>query len=420
MANPNLNAFSIVVDAQTDTSKIQKTLSQKKFVLNADINLNNAVKTAESAVSKLYSSLGDGFERVGRNIKTGLSGIYDGKELKNLIQYTEKFRDELGNVAERISVISSGGKVLSSTTVDVKKAVSEIQQITDKNKTTIEEQGKTFQATVTTTKTVADGQEELTKTVTSYVNAQGYAVEKTQTFNKAGQQVGTTVTKMSRDMTTLRDNTKKIGQSFDDILKKVTKFYLASLPIRLVTKIISEGTTAIKEYDSAIVELSKVSNYGEEELNKYAESLGKIGEKVGRTKTEMVQSATEFKKGGFSEEDSAKLAELSALYQNTADEILSASEATSVLISQMKAFNMTADDAIVITDAINKVSADFAVSSADIGKGLTQAGASLSTYGNTFYETIGLVTAGTEINFEKSPNSLNCLETPKGLYTKLQ
>lgn len=420
MANPNLNAFSIVVDAQTDTSKIQKTLSQKKFVLKADIDLNNAVKTAESAVSKLYSSLGDGFERVGRNIKTGLSGIYDGKELKNLIQYTETFRDELGNVAERISVISSKGKILSSTTVDVKKAVSEIQQITDKNKTTIEEQGKTFQATVTTTKTIADGQEELTKTVTSYVNAQGYAVEKTQTFNKAGQQVGTTVTKMSKDMTTLRDNTKKIGQSFDDILKKVTKFYLASLPIRLVTKIISEGTTAIKEYDSAIVELSKVSNYRAEELNKYAESLGKIGEKVGRTKTEMVQSATEFKKGGFSEEDSAKLAELSALYQNTADEILSASEATSVLISQMKAFNMTADDAIVITDAINKVSADFAVSSADIGKGLTQAGASLSTYGNTFYETIGLVTAGTEINFEKSPNSLNCLETPKGLYTKLQ
>lgn len=420
MANPNLNAFSIVVDAQTDTSKIQKTLNQKKFVLKVDIDLKNAVKKAESAVSQLNSSLGDGFERVGRSIKTGLSGIYNGKQLKNLIQYTEKFRDELGNVAERISVISKNGKLITSTTTDVKKAVSEIQQITDKNKTTIEEQGKTFQATVTTTKTVADGQEELTKTVTSYVNAQGYAVEKTQTFNKAGQQVGTTVTKMSRDMTTLRDNTKKIGQSFDDILKKVTKFYLASLPIRLVTKIISEGTTAIKEYDSAIVELSKVSNYGAEELNKYAESLGEIGEKVGRTKTEMVQSATEFKKGGFSEEDSAKLAELSALYQNTADEILSASEATSVLISQMKAFNMTADDAIVITDAINKVSADFAVSSADIGKGLTQAGASLSTYGNTFYETIGLVTAGTEINFEKSPNSLNCLETPKGLYTKLQ
>lgn len=420
MANPNLNAFSIVVDAQTDTSKIQKTLNQKKFVLKVDIDLKNAVKKAESAVSQLNSSLGNGFERVGRSIKTGLSGIYNGKQLKNLIQYTEKFRDELGNVAERISVISKNGKLITSTTTDVKKAVSEIQQITDKNKTNIEEQGKTFQATVTTTKTIADGQEELTKTVTSYVNAQGYAVEKTQTFNKAGQQVGTTVTRMSRDMTTLRDNTKKIGQSFDDILKKVTKFYLASLPIRLVTKIISEGTTAIKEYDSAIVELSKVSNYGAEELDKYAESLGKIGEKVGRTKTEMVQSATEFKKGGFSEEDSAKLAELSALYQNTADEILSASEATSVLISQMKAFNMTADDAIVITDAINKVSADFAVSSADIGKGLTQAGASLSTYGNTFYETIGLVTAGTEINFEKSPNSLNCLETPKGLYTKLQ
>ena len=40
------------------------------------------------------------------------------------------------------------------------------------------------------------------------------------------------------------------------------------------------------------------------------------------------------------------------LYQNTADEELSAAEATSVLISQMKAFCYEADNAIHVTDAI--------------------------------------------------------------------
>ena len=104
----------------------------------------------------------------------------------------------------------------------------------------------------------------------------------------------------------------------------------------------------------------------------------------------MVEMATEFKKGGFSEQDSAQLAQLSALYQNTADEELSAAEATSVLISQMKAFGYEADNAIHVTDAINQVSENFAVSSGDIGKGLTQAGAALSTYGNSFDQTIGL------------------------------
>ena len=78
------------------------------------------------------------------------------------------------------------------------------------------------------------------------------------------------------------------------------------------------------------------------------------------------------------------------LYQNTADEELSAAEATSVLLSQMKAFDYEADNAIHVTDAINQVSQDFAVSSGDIGKGLTQAGAALSTYGNSFDQTIGL------------------------------
>jgi TP901 family phage tail tape measure protein len=99
------------------------------------------------------------------------------------------------------------------------------------------------------------------------------------------------------------------------------------------------------------------------------------------------------------------------LYQNIADEELSASDASAVLTSQMKAFNIQAQDSTHIIDAINEVSNNFAVSSGDIGQGLTAAGAALNTYGNSFEETIGLVTAGTEIFHGKSQQVARGLNT---------
>ena len=49
----------------------------------------------------------------------------------------------------------------------------------------------------------------------------------------------------------------------------------------------------------------------------------------------MVEAATEFKKSGYSEADSAQLAKVASLYQNIADEQISAGEASNFIISQM-------------------------------------------------------------------------------------
>lgn len=69
----------------------------------------------------------------------------------------------------------------------------------------------------------------------------------------------------------------------------------------------------------------------------------------------MVESATQFAKSGFNETDAAQLAKVSSMYQNIADEQLSAGEAAEFLISQMKAFNISAEDSIHIADAVNEV-----------------------------------------------------------------
>lgn len=50
----------------------------------------------------------------------------------------------------------------------------------------------------------------------------------------------------------------------------------------------------------------------------------------------------------------------------------------------------------------NKKANRFSVGTNDLSKGLTAAGAAMSTYGNDFNQTIALLTAGTEIMTGKS------------------
>jgi chromosome segregation ATPase len=109
------------------------------------------------------------------------------------------------------------------------------------------------------------------------------------------------------------------------------------------------------KFEDALTELKKVSDLSNESLAEYTKNLGSMGQEVGKSRTEMTEAATEFVKSGFSEEDSATLARVATLYQNIADEELDAGESANFIISQMKAFNMTAQDAEHIIDAVNEV-----------------------------------------------------------------
>lgn len=113
----------------------------------------------------------------------------------------------------------------------------------------------------------------------------------------------------------------------------------------------------------------------------------------------------EFRKSGFSDEESAQLAQLASLYQNIADEEITAGESASFLIAQMKAFNIDAKDSIHILDAVNEVSNNFAVSSSDLAGNLGKVSSTLSANNVSFEESLGIMTAIVEITRNASTAS---------------
>lgn len=168
---------------------------------------------------------------------------------------------------------------------------------------------------------------------------------------------------------------------------------------------------SVRNLDDAITGFKKVSDLQGQALDNYVDKLSDAGMKYGRTASEMVDAAAEFRKSGFSDKDAATLAEVASVFQNVADEQISASDAAGSLISQMKAFNISAEDAITIADRWNQVANTQAVSTNDLSSAMEVAGAGLATYGNDFNEVIALVTAGTTILQGRS------LQVGRGLVT---
>lgn len=105
----------------------------------------------------------------------------------------------------------------------------------------------------------------------------------------------------------------------------------------------------------------------------------------------------EFKKSGYSDDDAAQLALVAQMYRNVADEQLDAGTAANFIVSQMKAFNLTAEDSQHIIDAVNEVSNNYAVSSSDLARNIGNASAAMAAGGNTMEQTLGMMTAMTEI-----------------------
>lgn len=187
------------------------------------------------------------------------------------------------------------------------------------------------------------------------------------------------------------------SQSIGDIIGKVTKFGAATLIINEFRQAIVDGYGAVKELDASVTEYRKVSELTDSQMGGFIDTARELGLTVARTADEMVEAATEFKKMGNDDSTSLQLGRLATMFQNIADEAISAGDSASFINSQMKAFNFTANEAIHVLDAVNEVANNFAVSSGDISTALPKVASTMALAGNSFEETIGLLTAGAEI-----------------------
>lgn len=204
------------------------------------------------------------------------------------------------------------------------------------------------------------------------------------------------------------------GKTFFQTLKAGwEKFGGWSLVTRSFTKVIStfkQMVTAVKEVDSAMTELRKVTDLTASQYERFYDTATKMAVNVGAKLSDTINATADFSRLGYSITEATQLAEASLVYFNVGDGIESISAATESLISTMKAFGIEAANSMSIIDMFNEVGNNFAISSTGIGEALQRSASALATAGNTIEESIGLVVAANDV--VQNPESVGELMRP--------
>lgn len=120
-----------------------------------------------------------------------------------------------------------------------------------------------------------------------------------------------------------------------------------------VRKAIRQIYTNVVELDTAMTELRKVTDETAASYERFLENAAQGAQKLGVSMTELVNATADFARLGYNIVDANTLAEVATVYKNVGDGITSIDEASSSIISTMKAFKMEASDAMLIVDKFN-------------------------------------------------------------------
>jgi TP901 family phage tail tape measure protein len=179
-----------------------------------------------------------------------------------------------------------------------------------------------------------------------------------------------------------------------DAFENILRYQLAYKVIDQVISSLKSMVDAVADLDKKLTEFNKVADLTSNKLLEFSDRAFDAADEVGRTGSDMIEAATEFKRAGYSLEDSLDMGKSALLMTNVADGITQTSDAASTLIAVLKGFNINESDIVTIVDKMNSVSNQSPVGFDNLADGLERVSGTMNQAGNSIDETIGLLTGG--------------------------
>lgn len=207
------------------------------------------------------------------------------------------------------------------------------------------------------------------------------------------------------------NNTKFLGERIKEAATKFTTWMSITTVITTGVRAIRDMVTNVIELDSALLELSKVSDESANELKKVTKEAYNLGTQLGKTGTQVIDAITQFKRAGYEMSDSMALAKEALLMTNVSENITETGDAAQYLINVIKGFRQE-DDFVEfaerITNVVNEVSNTQAVDFDNLVDGASRLSAVANQAGMSLEQMTGVLTGSYEVlgNMEKSATGL--------------
>ncbi len=150
-------------------------------------------------------------------------------------------------------------------------------------------------------------------------------------------------------------NTKTLFGTIKDGVQKFSQWFFIGNAVASSVRGIRQMVDSVKAVDIRMTELRKVTDETAATYNKFFTGASKRAVELATSLDKYIGSVADFSRMGFSIPDSENLADVATIYFNVADGISNMEDATSSVISTMKAFNIQADQSTKIIDIFNEV-----------------------------------------------------------------
>lgn len=168
--------------------------------------------------------------------------------------------------------------------------------------------------------------------------------------------------------------------------------------LRKLIQVIRDGINTVIELDTALIDLKKTTTMSGSDLATFYKDANKAAKELGVTTKDIIQSAADWSRLGFSDKTSSEtMAKLAAQFSAISPGV-DIDSATTGLVSVIKAYdidvNKVLDD---VMSKINIIGNTAATSNKEIITGLQRSASAMSAMNSTLEENIALFTAAQEI-----------------------
>lgn len=187
------------------------------------------------------------------------------------------------------------------------------------------------------------------------------------------------------------DATQSLTVKIGGLAKKFGSWLGVSQVIMYAYRSIKKMISVSIELDSAMTQMQIVTKAASDEMKNFGNEAAKSAQKTASSITDIVDSATTYARLGYDIQDSTKLAEYTAMLQNVGD--IDVSDAQDAITSIIKAYGKDADEIESIMDKLVETGNNFPISVSQIAEGMNNASSTLAASGNTFEQSVALLTA---------------------------
>lgn len=155
-----------------------------------------------------------------------------------------------------------------------------------------------------------------------------------------------------------------------------------------------QGIETVRELNTALTEMRKVSNESLGTLKEYQSTTFDTANDVGTTAKQIQDSTADYMRLGESLQDAAESAKTANVLLNVS-EFDNIEDATKSLVSMGQAYKDL--DKMSIVDRLNEIGNNYSISTDELASGLQKSAATLSLMGNTIDEAAALITTANSV-----------------------